>query len=383
MEQIQMVDLRGQYARIKSEVDAGIREVIDSAAFVKGGKVAEFQHELEQYLGVKHVIPVGNGTDALQIALMALGLKPGDEVIVPTFTFVAAAEVAALLGLVPVLVDVDVRAFNVSVEAVERAITPRTKVIVPVHYAGVACDMDAIMALAERHHLFVVEDAAQAIDSYHIGKKGKRPLGSIGHLGCFSFHETKNLVCGEGGLWTINDPRFLRRAEIIWEKGTNRAEFFRGEVNKYGWVDIGSSFLPSEIIAAFLYAQCAKLDDIQARRIAIWNAYYEGLKPLAEKGFFTLPSIPAYATNNAHMFYLLFPDLERRTDFIQKMKGDHRISCVFHYLSLHKSPYYLPQSDGRDLPNADAYSDRLVRLPMYYEVPEQKVIEAIYRVLMP
>ncbi len=267
--------------------------------------------------------------------------------------------------------------------SIAACITPRTKVIVPVHYAGVACDMDAIMALAERHGLFVVEDAAQAIDSYHIGAKGRRPLGSIGHLGCFSFHETKNLVCGEGGLLAINDPRFLRRAEIIWEKGTNRAEFFRGEVNKYGWVDIGSSFLPSEVIAAFLYAQCAKLDDIQARRIAIWDAYYEGLKPLAEKGLFALPQVPAYATNNAHMFYLVFPDLERRTDFIQRMKRDHRIACVFHYLSLHKSPYYLPQSDGRDLPNADAYSDRLVRLPMYYEVPERRVIEAIHRVLAP
>lgn len=326
-------------------------------------------------------------TDALEMAAILTEVGPGDEVIVPSYTFVSSALAFVRQGAKIVFADSYAPHPhpnpNIDPTSIEACITPRTKVIVPVHYAGVACDMDAIMALAERYHLFVVEDAAQAIDSYHIGKKGKRPLGSIGHLGCFSFHETKNLVCGEGGLLTINDPRFLRRAEIIWEKGTNRAEFFRGEVNKYGWVDIGSSFLPSEIIAAFLYAQCAKLDDIQARRIAIWNAYYEGLKPLAEKGFFILPKIPPYATNNAHMFYLLFPDLERRTDFIQKMKCDHRISCVFHYLSLHKSPYYLPQSDGRDLPNADAYSDRLVRLPMYYEVPEQKVIEAIYRVLMP
>ena len=216
----------------------------------------------------------------------------------------------------------------------------------------------------------VVEDAAQAIDSYYKG----RPLGSIGHLAAFSFHETKNIIAGEGGMLVVNDERFIRRAEIIWEKGTNRAEFFRGEVNKYGWVDTGSSFLPSEIIAAFLYAQLEHLDDIQKKRIDLWLAYQRHLLPLAEKGVISLPNIPYYATNNAHMFYVVCRSLEERTALIAKLK-EHDILAVFHYLSLHSSPYYTNKHDGRELPNCDHYADCLVRLPMYYELSEQDVEE--------
>ena len=204
-----------------------------------------------------------------------------------------------------------------------------------------------------------------------------KPLGSIGHLAAFSFHETKNITAGgEGGLLVVNDERFIRRAEIIWEKGTNRAEFFRGEVNKYGWVDTGSSFLPSEIVAAFLWAQLENLDSIQHRRKEIWNSYYEALRPMAEKGLFSLPLVPEYATNNAHMFYLLFPDLAKRTDFIAKMK-ERDILCVFHYLALHDSEFYRGKHDGRPLPNCDRYADCLVRLPLYYELDPGLVLAAI------
>ncbi len=263
------------------------------------------------------------------------------------------------------------------ISKIEALITPRTKVIVPVHYAGVACDMDAVMDIAKRHELLVVEDAAQAIDSYYTGRDGvRRALGSIGHFGCFSFHETKNIISGEGGMLTINDDRFITRAEIIWEKGTNRSQFFRGEVNKYGWVDTGSSFLPSEIVAAFLWAQLENLDDIQAKRISHWNSYREALAPVADSLNCKLPFIPSYATNNAHMFYLVFDGLERRSAFIEKLKSRGVLS-VFHYLSLHASPYYADKHDGRALPMSDRYSDCLVRLPMFYELDTKRVLEVI------
>jgi dTDP-4-amino-4,6-dideoxygalactose transaminase len=253
-------------------------------------------------------------------------------------------------------------------------------VIVPVHYAGVACDMDKIMALADKYHLSVVEDAAQAVDSFYTepGTKNQepRPLGSIGHLATFSFHETKNIISGEGGMLAINDERVIHRAEIIWEKGTNRAEFFRGEVNKYGWVDIGSSFLPSEVIAAFLWAQIEHLDEIQNRRKELWNLYYEGLKPLAENGYFSLPLLPEFTTNNAHMFYIVCNSLEDRTKLIAYLKSNEILS-VFHYLSLHSSPYYTDKHDGRELPNCDRFADCLVRLPMYYELSEKEVTSII------
>jgi dTDP-4-amino-4,6-dideoxygalactose transaminase len=258
---------------------------------------------------------------------------------------------------------------------IEELITPRTKVIVPVHYAGVACDMDRIMGLADKHNLFVVEDAAQAIDSFYKGK----PLGSIGHFGCFSFHETKNIQCGEGGMLVINDERFLGRSEIIWEKGTNRAEFFRGEVNKYGWVDIGSSFLPSEITAAFLYAQLECLDDIQTMRKKIWNEYFKGLEILKAKGI-ALPVYPGYSTNNAHMFYLVCRNLEQRSKLINLLK-ENGIMSVFHYLSLHKSPYFKNKYPCTELPESDRYSDCLLRLPFYNGLNHQELDWIIRRVI--
>lgn len=326
------------------------------------------QRFFEDKFGFKKCLLTTSCTDALEMAAILCDIQPGDEVIVPSYTFVSSALAFVRQGAKIVFADSMERNPNIDAEKIEALITPRTKVIVPVHYAGVACDMDRIMEIAERHNLLVVEDAAQAIDSYYKG----RPLGTIGHLSCFSFHETKNIISGEGGMLGINDARFIRRAEIIWEKGTNRAEFFRGEVNKYGWCDIGSSFLPSEVIAAFLWAQLESMDEIQAKRKLLWNHYYELLKPLAEQGRFRLPDIPDYATNNAHMFYLVCNSLEERTALIKKLK-ENDILAVFHYLSLHCSEFYKDKHDGRQLPECDRYADCLVRLPMYYDLAEADV----------
>lgn len=326
------------------------------------------QHFFEEKYGFKKCLLTTSCTDALEMAAILCDIKPGDEVIVPSYTFVSSALAFVRAGAKIVFADSMKSNPNIDAEKLESLITPRTKVIVPVHYAGVACDMDRIMEIAGKHNLLVVEDAAQAIDSYYKG----RPLGTIGHLSCFSFHETKNIISGEGGMLCINDARFIRRAEIIWEKGTNRAEFFRGEVNKYGWCDIGSSFLPSEVIAAFLWAQIESMDEIQAKRKSLWNKYYELLEPLAEKGRFRLPEIPDYATNNAHMFYLVFNSLEERTALIKKLR-ENDILAVFHYLSLHSSEFYKDKHDGRSLPECDRYADCLVRLPMYYDLTEGDV----------
>lgn len=335
----------------------------------------------EQRYGFRKCLLTSSGTDALEMCAMLCSLKPGDEVIVPSYTFVSTALAFLREGATVVFADSMKCNPNLDAETLEALITPKTRVIVPVHYAGVACDMDAILAIAKKHNLLVVEDAAQAVDSYYKG----RPLGSIGHLAAFSFHETKNITAGgEGGLLVVNDERFIRRAEIIWEKGTNRAEFFRGEVNKYGWVDMGSSFLPSEVNAAFLWAQLENIDDIQSKRKVLWNRYYERLKPLAEQGRFTLPDIPEYATNNAHMFYLVLPSLEARTGLLAYLK-EHEVYAVFHYLSLHSSPYYASRHDGRALPECDRYADCLVRLPLFYDLKIDDVericdlIEAYYR----
>lgn len=326
------------------------------------------QRFFEEKYGFKKCLLTTSCTDALEMAAILCDIQPGDEVIVPSYTFVSSALAFVRQGAKIVFADSMERNPNIDAEKIEDLITPRTKVIVPVHYAGVACDMDRIMEIAERHNLLVVEDAAQAIDSYYKG----RPLGTIGHLSAFSFHETKNIISGEGGMLGINDARFIRRAEIIWEKGTNRAEFFRGEVNKYGWCDIGSSFLPSEVIAAFLWAQLESLDEIQAKRKLLWDRYYELLKPLAEQGRFRLPDVPEYATNNAHMFYLVCNSLEERTALIKRLK-ENDILAVFHYLSLHSSEYYKDKHDGRSLPECDRYADCLVRLPMYYDLTMNEV----------
>ena len=326
------------------------------------------QQFFEEKYGFKKCLLTTSCTDALEMAAILCDIQPGDEVIVPSYTFVSSALAFVRQGAKIVFADSMACNPNIDAEKIEALITPRTKVIVPVHYAGVACDMDRIMEIAEKHNLLVVEDAAQAVDSYYKGK----PLGTIGHLSCFSFHETKNIISGEGGMLGINDARFIRRAEIIWEKGTNRAEFFRGEVNKYGWCDIGSSFLPSEVVAAFLWALLESMDEIQAKRKRLWNKYYELLKPLAEQGRFRLPEIPDYATNNAHMFYLVCNSLAERTELIKKLK-ENGILAVFHYLSLHSSEYYKDKHDGRPLPECDRYADCLVRLPMFYDLAESDV----------
>lgn len=344
--------------------------VLDGKLSGNGLFTKKCQQFFEERYGFKKCLLTTSGTDALEMCAMLCDLKPGDEVIVPSYTFVSTALAFLREGAKVVFADSMKRNPNLDAKTIEELITPRTKVIVPVHYAGIACDMDAIMSVAEKHNLLVVEDAAQAIDSYYKSnvKHKALPLGGIGHLAAFSFHETKNVTAGgEGGLLVLNDEQFVRRAEIIWEKGTNRAEFFRGEVNKYGWVDMGSSFLPAEINAAFLWAQLENLDEIQTKRKLLWNRYQELLKPLADRGFFKLPDVPEYATNNAHMFYLIFPNLEKRSDFIKYMK-DNGVLAVFHYLSLHKSAYYVDKHDGRVLPECDRYADTLVRLPMYYDL---------------
>ena len=333
------------------------------------------QQFFEEKYGFKKAIMTTSGTDALEMAAILCDVKPGDEVIVPSYTFVSSALAFVRQGARIIFADSCENNPNIDADKIEALITPKTKVIVPVHYAGVACDMDKIMDIANRHNLFVVEDAAQAIDSYYKGK----PLGGIGHFGCFSFHETKNVTAGgEGGLLVVNDEHFIRRAEIIWEKGTNRAEFFRGMVNKYGWVDTGSSFLPSEINSAFLYAQLESLDEIQAKRKQLWQQYYEGLKPLADKGYFDMPDMPEYATNNAHMFYIVCRSLEERTKLIALLK-ENSIYAAFHYLSLHLSEYYKEHHEGviPNLPNCDRFADCLVRLPMYYELTDEYVIYVI------
>ncbi len=326
------------------------------------------QRFFEERYGFRKCLLTTSCTDALEMAAMLCDIQPGDEVIVPSYTFVSSALAFVRAGAKIVFADSMRRNPNIDAETIESLITPKTKVIVPVHYAGVACDMDKIVGIARCHNLIVVEDAAQSIDSCY----KDRSLGTIGHLSAFSFHETKNIISGEGGMLGINDERFIRRAEIIWEKGTNRAEFFRGEVNKYGWCDVGSSFLPSEVVAAFLWAQLEELENIQNKRKQLWDRYYELLEPIAEKGHFTLPDIPDYATNNAHMFYLVCNSLEGRTTLIKYLR-ENEVQAVFHYLSLHSSPYYQDKHDGRPLPNCDRFADCLVRLPMYYDLEEKDV----------
>lgn len=322
----------------------------------------------EEKYNFKKALLTTSCTDALEMAAILIDIQPGDEVIIPSYTFVSTANAFVLRGAKIVFADSNSLNPNLDPEQIESLITPKTKAIVPVHYAGIACDMDKIMSLANKYNLFVIEDAAQAIDSYYKG----RPLGSIGHLAAFSFHETKNIISGEGGMLAINDQRFIKRAEIIREKGTNRSQFFRGEVDKYNWVDIGSSFLPSEIISAFLFAQIENLEQIQQRRISLWNRYYNKLADYGLEGVIKLPHIPHYATNNAHMFYLICENNEQRTDLINHLK-ENGILSVFHYLSLEKSPFYSSKHDNRELPYSEQYTQRLVRLPMYYELKETEV----------
>lgn len=312
-------------------------------------------------------------TDALEMAAILVGIQPGDEVIMPSYTFVSTANAFVLRGANIIFADSRKDHPGIDEGSIEALVTSKTKAIVPVHYAGVACDMEKIMSIADKHGLFVIEDAAQAVDSYYTFSDGtQKALGSIGHMAAFSFHETKNIISGEGGMLVINDMRFADRAEIIWEKGTNRSAFFRGEIDKYGWVDVGSSFLPSELIASFLYAQIEKIKDIQDRRERHWNQYFNGLKTWADANEVQMPHIPNFATNNGHMFYLVCKDIEQRTRLIKTLK-DQGIMAVFHYLSLHKSPFYMDKYQGRELINSDNFSECLIRLPLYYELTEKQI----------
>ncbi len=324
------------------------------------------QSFFEKKYGFKKTLLTTSCTDALEMAAILLDIKEGDEVILPSYTFVSTANAFILRGAQLVFADSCPEHPGIDVSNLESLITAKTKAIVIVHYAGVACNMDAIIELVTKYHLFLIEDAAQAIDSYYKNKA----LGSFGHLSAFSFHETKNIISGEGGMLVINDERFIERAEIIREKGTNRNKFFRGEIDKYNWVDIGSSFLPSEITAAFLWAQIESIDDIQEKRKLLWNTYYECLLPYST--VFDLPVVPEYATNNAHAFYLICKDAITRDKLITFLKSKD-ILAVFHYLSLHKSPYFLEKHDGRILPNADKYSDCLIRLPLFYELEVDQI----------
>ena len=346
---------------------------------VRSGKISgngiftkKCQDFFEAKYGFKKVLLTTSCTDALEMCAILANIGVEDEVIVPSYTFVSSALAFVRQGAKIVFADSDENNPNIDVSKIEELITTKTKAIVVVHYAGVACDMDEIMRLANQYNLYVIEDAAQAIDSFYISKTGeKKALGSIGHLAAFSFHETKNIISGEGGMLIVNDEQLIPRAEIIWEKGTNRASFFRGEINKYGWVDTGSSFLPSEIISAFLWAQLENLEKIQAKRKLIWETYHDNLSKKINPNF-KLPKVPDYATNNAHMFYLVFNNLENRTALINKLK-ENNILSVFHYISLHDSEFYKDKHDGRILKNSDKFTDCLLRLPLYFELEQEQV----------
>ncbi|MEO7292755.1 MAG: dTDP-4-amino-4,6-dideoxygalactose transaminase [Ginsengibacter sp.] len=330
------------------------------------------QTYFEQTYGFKKTLLTTSCTDALEMCAILANIKVGDEVIVPSYTFVSTALVFVRQGAKIVFADSNSQNPNLDVTRIKELITNKTKAIVVVHYAGISCDMDAVMKLAHKYELLVIEDAAQAINSFYNGKA----LGSIGNMAAFSFHETKNINCGEGGMLAINDEQFIKRAEIIWEKGTNRTEFFRGEVNKYEWVDTGSSFLPSEINAAYLFAQIENLTEIQIKRKNIFDSYYKGLESWSKENSIQLPYIPKYATNNGHMFYMVCNSLQQRSALIQHLKNNG-IHSVFHYLSLHKSIYYNKYYEGDELINSDRYTDCLVRLPLYYELTETNTDEII------
>lgn len=353
-----------------------IKEVFDSKKFSGDGA---FTKKCQQYFEEKYNFPkvllTSSCTDALEMSAILADIGPGDEVIVPSYTFVSTVNAFILRGAKIVFADSNELEPNIAVDTVASLVTPKTKAIVVVHYGGVACDMKQLMELAEEKGFVVIEDAAQAIDAYYYD----RPLGSIGHMSAFSFHDTKNINAGEGGILVVNDPTRIKRAEIIWEKGTNRSAFLRGEVDKYTWVDIGSSFLPSEITAAFLYAQLLHLDEIQAKRKEIWMNYHSCFIKRGLDKLIGLPYYPDYASHNGHIYYMICRSLEERTALCAFLSGKG-VKAVSHYLSLHKSPFFAGQHDGRVLVNSDRFTDCLVRLPLYYDLqPEeqQQVIDAV------
>lgn len=354
-----------------------IEDAVNQGKLSGNGKYTKKCHELfENRYGFKKCLLTSSCTDALEMSAILIDIKPGDEVIMPSYTFVSTANAFILRGATIKFADSSTLNPNIEPERIEELISSKTKAVVVVHYAGIACDMKRIKDITDKYNLFLIEDAAQAIDSFH----NRIPLGKIGDLSTFSFHETKNIISGEGGMLVVNNPDFIDRAEIIWEKGTNRAAFFRGEIDKYGWVDIGSSFLTSEVVAAFLYAQLEKLEEIQKKRIQIWRYYYKNLIEIERSGQLRLPQLPKYATNNAHMFYVLCNNNEVQQKFIEFMKS-RNILAVFHYLSLHKSPYFKGKHDNRELINSDRFTDCLVRLPLFYDLTDENqsyIVENIY-----
>jgi dTDP-4-amino-4,6-dideoxygalactose transaminase len=330
--------------------------------------------ELEKQIGCRRALLTHSCTAALEMSALLAGIEPGDEVIMPSYTFTSTANAFVLRGGVPVFVDIRPDTLNLDETLIERAVTPRTKAIVPVHYAGVACEMEPILALAAQHRLMVIEDAAQGYGSTWRG----RPLGALGALGCLSFHETKNVISGEGGALLVNDAALADRAEVIREKGTNRSAFFRGQVDKYTWVDVGSSYLPGELIAAFLWAQLQQGEDITRRRLGVWNHYHAGLASLEQRGWIRRPIVPADCTHNAHMYYVLLPSLAARQEVIRRMR-EAGVAPVFHYVPLHSSP--AGRRFGRTatpMTHTDALSDRLLRLPLWIGVDRDRVLEVFH-----
>ena len=351
-----------------------IEDAVRSGKISGNGKYTKMCHDFfEKQLGFKKVLLTSSCTDALEMAAILANIKEGDEVIIPSYTFVSTALAFVRQGAKIIFADSNPDNPNIDTTKIEALISNKTKAIVPVHYAGMACDMDEIMRLSEKYNLYVIEDAAQAIDSFYISKDGSRKqLGTIGHFGAFSFHETKNIISGEGGLLAVNRPEYINRSEIIWEKGTNRSQFFRGEIDKYGWVDTGSSFLPSDITAAFLLAQLENLKTIQEKRLKLWEYYYTSLAQNNRLFRFGLPIIPDFATNNAHMFYVCFETLSDRTKAIEILKSSD-ILAVFHYSSLHESHYYKEKHDDRYLDWSNKYTDTLLRLPLFYELSFEEI----------
>ena len=347
-----------------------VKQAIESHKICGDGQFTKKCHQwMEERFNAQKVLLTTSGTTALDMAMLLCDLQPGDEVILPSYTFSSTATSAVLAGAKLVFVDVRPDTMNIDETKIEDAITDKTKVIIAMHYAGVACEMDTIMDIAKRHNLIVVEDAAQGVMSKYKGKY----LGTIGTFGCYSFHETKNYSMGEGGALVINNPEYNERAEILREKGTNRAKFFRGQVDKYTWVDFGDSYLPSELNAAYLWAQLLNADEINGNRIATWNRYYQELHAMAMEGKFEIPTVPKECEHNAHMFYLKCKDLKERSEFIKFMK-EKELYCVFHYIPLHSAPAgeKFGRFDGED-EFTTKESERLVRLPMYYGLREDQV----------
>ena len=354
-----------------------IEEALRTQTSGNGIFTKKCQDLISQKYNFKKTLLTTSCTDALEIASLLLEIKPGDEVIIPSFTFVSTANAFVLRGAKIVFADSSDEHPNIDVSALETYITGRTKAIVVVHYAGVAVDMDEVMNLAMKYNLCVVEDAAQAINATY----KKRPLGGIGHLGCFSFHDTKNIICGEGGALVINDERFVKRAEILWEKGTNRSAFIRGEVDKYGWVDVGSSFLPSEITAACLLAQLEHVNEIHEKRLNAWSYYHEKFGQVFPSHGATIPQVPNHARHNAHIYYLRCSDLEQRNFLLQVLKKNG-IQAYFHYPPLHLSHYYLQSHKPQKLPNAAKYFEQIVRLPLFTDISssdQDQVINEVKR----